>query len=240
MITEVRSGVKKFFASLALLSIELIVLVAVFLFALFAFIEVARIVFLEHKQEIDIRAFRFFSFYVSDFNNRVMLFFTFLGTHYFLIPANITLVSYFLFFKQHRWYSIKIPVIAISSVLLMYLLKLIFNRPRPLLPLLEAAHGLSFPSGHALNSVTFYGLLIYLAWKNISSRPLRIGLTVILLLIILMIGISRIYLKVHYATDVLAGYTVGFMWLVLSLWLLQKMEFYSRKKIAPVVDEGNK
>jgi len=236
MITIIRSGVKKFIASLALLSLELVAAILIFLVALIAFIQVAKMVFLDRKDEIDNQAFAFMAQHVSPFNTEVMQFFTFLGTHSFLIPANIVLVSYFLVIRKHRWYSIKIPVVAISSVLLMYLLKFIFNRPRPLIPLLEPAHGLSFPSGHALNSVAFYGLLIYLVWRNVTNVTFRVLLMTALGFIILMIGLSRIYLHVHYATDVMAGFCVGLMWLLISLWLLKKMETFSKKKITPAID----
>src|SRR4051812_3430758 len=122
MIAPIRSGIKKFFAAVALLSVEIIVAITLFLIALFAFIQVARMVFLENKEAIDQRAFKILSAYVSDWHTEVMQFFTFLGTHTFLIPANIVLISYFLFIRKHRWYSIKIPVVSLSSLLLMYLL----------------------------------------------------------------------------------------------------------------------
>jgi undecaprenyl-diphosphatase len=117
----------------------------------------------------------------------------------------------------------------------MFLLKLIFHRDRPLTPLLEAAKGYSFPSGHALMSITFYGLIIFLVWQNEKNIWLRWLLTILLALLIISIGVSRVYLRVHYASDVLAGFCVGLMWLLLSLWLLNKIEIYSRKKVDPVL-----
>jgi len=237
MIKPIRTGVKKFFAALALLSLEVIVVLIMFVIAFFVFIQVARMVFLSDKREIDKAAFNFLGEHISDMNSNVMQFFTFLGTHTFLIPANIILISYFLFIRKHRWYSIKIPVVSISSVLLMYILKNFFQRPRPLSPLLKEAKGLSFPSGHALNSVAFYGLLIYLVWRNVKNAKLRWLLITGLCVIIFMIGLSRVYLRVHYISDVLAGYAVGFMWLILSIWLLKKMENYSRKKVTPVIEK---
>ena len=161
--------------------------------------------------------------------------FTFLGTHAFLIPANLALAAYFLFIKRHRWYSIKVPVVALSSLLLMVLLKFTFHRNRPLSPLLDAAKGYSFPSGHALMSITFYGLIIFLVWQNVKRPWLKWTLTILLVLLINFIGVSRVYLRVHYASDVLAGFCVGLMWLLLSLWILKKMEIYSSKKVDPVV-----
>ena len=115
---------------------------------------------------------------------------------------------------------------------------MIFHRDRPLTPLLEAAQGYSFPSGHATMSITFYGLIIFLVWQNEKSVLLKWLLTILLALLIISIGISRVYLRVHYASDVLAGFCVGLMWLLLSLWLLKRIEGYSRRKVDPVVEKA--
>lgn len=232
----VKRGIKRIYALLTLLSIEIIVLVGIFGGALFAFIGIAKMVFKEKKEDFDQNAFTFLSNRVSDINTDVMQVFTFLGTHTFLIPANLALVAYFLFIKRHRWYSIKVPVVALSSVLLMFILKLIFQRDRPLTPLLNAAKGYSFPSGHALMSITFYGLMIFLVWQQNIKTWLKVTLTVLLALLINFIGMSRVYLRVHYASDVLAGFCVGLMWLLLSIWILNKIENFSRKKVDPVVE----
>ena len=238
MLRYVRHGVKRVYAAIALLSIEIIVVIGVFSAALFAFISIAQMIFKEKKETFDQHAFDFLAKYVSDINTNVMQVFTFLGTHTFLIPANLALVAWFLFIKKHRWYSIHVPVVALSSLLLMFLLKMIFHRDRPLTPLLEAAQGYSFPSGHATMSITFYGLVIFLVWQNEKSVLLKWLLTILLALLIISIGISRVYLRVHYASDVLAGFCVGLMWLLLSLWLLKRIEGYSRRKVDPVVEKA--
>jgi undecaprenyl-diphosphatase len=120
----------------------------------------------------------------------------------------------------------------------MFILKTLFNRPRPDLPLLFEAKGLSFPSGHALMSVTFYGLMIYIVYNSpIVGRPWKVLWIVLLVVLIIMIGMTRIYLRVHYASDVIAGYSMGFLWLVFAVWMLNRMEKYSRRKIDPVVQQ---
>ena len=235
MIKYVRHGVKRIYAAIALLSLEIIILIGVFSAALLAFVSIAKMIFKDKKEAFDQDAFNFLAKYVSDVNTDVMQVFTFLGTHTFLIPANLALVAWFLFIKKHSWYSIKVPVVALSSLLLMFSLKFIFHRDRPLSPLLEEAKGYSFPSGHALMSITFYGLLIFLVWQIEKNALLKWLLTILLVLLIISIGISRVYLRVHYASDVLAGFCVGLMWLFLSLWILKKIETYSRKKVDPVV-----
>lgn len=167
-----------------------------------------------------------------------MLFFTFLGTHNFLIPANLLLIAYFLFIKKHKWYSIKIPAIALTSLGLMFGLKYLFGRPRPDVPLIFRAEGLSFPSGHALFSITFYGLLIYIIFKTVKRRWLKWTSIILLAILCFIIGFSRVYLRVHYATDVIAGFCVGFLWLVFTIWLLNRMERFSSKKVDPVVQDS--
>ena len=238
MLKKVRVRIKEIFAAFTLLSVELIILLAIFGGALVIFIGIAQMIFKDNKSDFDLQAFKILSGSVSDINTDVMQFFTFLGTHIFLIPANIILVAYFLFIKKHRWYSVKIPVVALSSLVLMFSLKYLFRRSRPLAPLLEQARGYSFPSGHALISFTFYGLLIYLTWQNVKNIWVKWSITLALALLIFVIGLSRVYLRVHYASDVIAGYCVGCMWLLLSLWILGKIEKFSRKKVDPIVEEA--
>ncbi len=237
MLKYVRYGVKKIYAAIALISLEIIVLLGVFSAALLAFLFIAKMIFKEKKEDFDLHAFRFLRSQVSDINTDVMNVFSFLGSHNFLIPANLILVAWFLFIKKRRWYSIKVPVVALSSLLLMFGLKNFFQRDRPLTPLFEAARGYSFPSGHATMSITFYGLVIYLIWLNIKNIWLKWLATILLTLLILFIGISRVYLRVHYTSDVLAGFCIGLMWLLLSLWILGKIEIYSRRKVQPVLEE---
>ena len=117
----------------------------------------------------------------------------------------------------------------------MFGLKNLFGRPRPDVPLIFKADGLSFPSGHALFSITFYGLMIYFIYKAVQRPWLKWTLISILSLLVFIIGFSRVYLRVHYATDVIAGFCVGFLWLVFAIWMLNRMEKYSRKKVDPVV-----
>jgi len=238
MNKRIQSAIKKNLASLALLSVELIVVFVLFILALIIFTVVAYGVFKLQYQQFDFAVFDKISGIVGPRMTSFIRTVTFFGNHMFLIPANLLLVVYFLFIKKHRWYSIKVPVVALGGVLLMFLLKEIFNRPRPLIPLLEPVKGLSFPSGHAMMSASFYGLLIFLVWENVRNRVLKWGLTIFLILFILLIGFSRIYLRLHYFSDVVAGFAAGIIWLTLSLWTVRRFERFSRKKIDPVIAEN--
>jgi len=192
---------------------------------------VALIVFLIRKpirkhKPIDMLIFDKIQPGVNAINNKIMLFVTFLGKHQFLIPANLILIFYFLLVKRQTWFSIRVITIAISSLALMLLLKQLFQRKRPLSPLLKAAKGLSFPSGHAIMAVTFYGLLIYILQHTITIDWLKWLATVLMFVLIILIGFSRIYLRVHYASDVAAGFIIGLLWLLLSLAVLKWLESY--------------
>lgn len=163
---------------------------------------------------------------VNTINNKIMLFITFLGKHQFLIPANLILIFYFVVVKKQTWFSIRVITIAISSLVLMLLLKQLFQRKRPLSPLLKAARGLSFPSGHAIMAVTFYGLLIYILQHTITTDWLKWTLFILVVGLIILIGFSRIYLRVHYPSDVLGGFIIGLLWLLISLAVLKWLEGY--------------
>ena len=234
-MNRVRLSIKRGLAAIALLSAELIVVIVLFIAAMIVFSIFAIRIFGIKDETNDLIVFDRLSEWVTPFTTSFLQGITFLGSHTFLIPANLLLAFYFLFIKKHRWYSIKVPVVALGGLLLMTLLKQFFNRPRPLVPLLEPVRGLSFPSGHALMSVSFYGLLIYLVWENVKE-PIRKWLLISsLVILIILIGFSRIYLRLHYFSDVIAGFSIGVIWLSVSIWTIRRIEQYSRRKIDPVL-----
>lgn len=227
MFKRLSIRVKKAFASVALLSVEMLIVLSIFLLSLLLLAYLIRNVIVLHQTGFDQRVFGFLRGHINPANNDIMLFFTFLGTHKFLIPANLVLIMYFLI-RKHKWYAIKVPAIALSSLFLMFGLKHLFHRTRPDVPLLFHAEGLSFPSGHALFSVTFYGLLVYIIYKSVDHGFLKWSLIFLLVILTLIIGFSRVYLRVHYATDVVAGFCVGIIWLVFATWMLNKIENQSK------------
>jgi membrane-associated phospholipid phosphatase len=115
--------------------------------------------------------------------------------------------------RTHQWtMGIALILVTVGAQLLNNVLKDFFHRTRPA-PLegFIPAQAFSFPSGHAMVAAAFYGFLAYLAWRSLPGwrRPVMVGL---LLGLILLIGVSRLYLGVHYASDVFAGYVAGFLW----------------------------
>ena len=102
------------------------------------------------------------------------------------------------------------------------ILKHIICRPRPSHLRLISEGGYSFPSGHAMISICLYGLLIYLVNKFIKNKILKVLLTVLLMLIIICIGLSRIYVGVHYPSDILGGYLLSLAILITNIPLVNK------------------
>jgi undecaprenyl-diphosphatase len=236
MFKRLSARVKKIWAGIALLSAEMLIITGVFFLSLMVFIFIIRRVFLLRNEDLDNKVFDVVKPYINDTNTSIMNFITFFGKHEFLIPANLLLIAYYLL-KKRKWYSIKIPTIAISSLLLMFGLKQLFARQRPTGQLLEEAKNFSFPSGHALMSVTFYGLLAYIVWHSVKNSTVKWTLIILLILWIILIGVSRIYLRRHYVTDVMAGFAMGFLWLVISLKVIRRIEKYSKHTVDPVVQQ---
>ncbi len=112
-------------------------------------------------------------------------------------------------------------------------LKHIFQRPRPIGFRLIEIGGFSFPSGHAMASTAFYGLLIYLAYKLIKNKTIRNILIVINILIIIGIGISRIYLGVHYCSDVIVGICISLIYLILYIKIINKYKIIEKSQNKP-------
>jgi undecaprenyl-diphosphatase len=155
----------------------------------------------------------------------VMNFFSWMGTG---LPLIILMLGIMLFLHQvlgHRKELLLFAAAGIGSSLLNVALKHIFRRPRPELNRLAEAAGFSFPSGHSMAAFSLYGILVFLLWTHTRSRTGRAVLVVLSVCLVASIGISRIYLGVHYPSDVLGGYLASCFWLTATVWLYQKLRF---------------
>ena len=106
--------------------------------------------------------------------------------------------------------------------LLNYVIKIIIKRDRPNILRLIKIGEYSFPSGHAMISMGVYGYLIYLIYKKVKNTYIKYLGIIILSLLIILIGISRIYLGVHYFSDVVAGYTLSLIYLIIFIRIRRK------------------
>ncbi|WP_026462736.1 phosphatase PAP2 family protein [Adhaeribacter aquaticus] len=228
---------KKVIAVFTLIGLELAVLAGVAVVSVFIFLYIAKLVFIDQNQALDAVAFSFAEAHTTPARTSFFKFVTFFASKDFLIYGSLGLAALFLVFKKHRWYALKVPVISAGSSALNQGMKAWFNRPRPETAFYEQS-GLSFPSGHAMIGGAFYGLLIYLVWTNIRSLFWRWVLSGLLFIWIILIGFSRIYLHVHYASDVVAGWAAGFIFLIISILLLRRLEPKYARKATDVMDES--
>lgn len=221
-------------ASTALFTVELVLVWLLFLVCIIGFLYLGSEVMEGDTDGMDEAAFDFAASVGNPYMDGFIRFITFFASRQFLTPTALALVAYYLFVRKHRWNSLKIPVVALGSITLNIVLKYFFDRERPMSPLVEAS-GLSFPSGHSMVAASFYGLLIYMVWHNVRNVHLRNTLIVLLAVFVILIGFSRVYLRVHYASDVLAGFAAGFLWVIIGLTTLRRIERFSGKEITPMV-----
>jgi membrane-associated phospholipid phosphatase len=226
--------VNKTLALFALITVEVLIVWGLMMACFGVFLFLIKHVFYDNATNFDRAAFAQAESIASPLVTQFMKFVTLFATHYFLIPAALLLSFYFIFIKRHRWYSIKVPVVAGGSTALNVSLKNFFARVRPEEALQYELHGYSFPSGHAMIGLSFYGLLIYLVWRHVESQTVRWLMVAALFGWALLIGYSRIYLHVHYATDVVAGLAAGAFWVVASIYLLRQIENYTNRNVQPV------
>ena len=179
------------------------------------------LIFIVKNTQPDDSIFNFLSYHTTAPRTNTMKVITFFGNHNFLIPANLLAIAFFMF-KKSKQDALRVLIIAVSSLGIMSLLKTLFHRHRPINPLIEGITNFSFPSGHAFMSVAFFGLLIYFISHRLKANWRKPLLISILLFIIFLIGFSRVYLRVHYTTDVIAGWIFGVFWLLLCLSVLNK------------------
>ncbi len=150
----------------------------------------------------------------------IAIFITDLGGFWVSVPLIIaTLIV--LWIRDEKWDALLVLLAFVPGEGLVYLLKAFFSRVRPELQIIEA-HGYSFPSGHAFTGFILYIGGIYLLWRHTTRASYRWPGTVLLLLLAFGVGLSRIYLGVHYFTDVIGGWTLALMWL-LACYVLVRM-----------------
>ena len=136
--------------------------------------------------------------------------------------AVILLTVIFCILINNKKISFTILLNVVIATILNILLKNIIQRQRPDDFRLISETGYSFPSGHSMVSMAFYGFLIYLSIKYLKNRKLKVILITSLSILIILIGISRIYLGVHYTSDVIAGFLISACYLIVYTSLVKK------------------
>jgi membrane-associated phospholipid phosphatase len=157
-----------------------------------------------------------------------MLAASYIGSTPLLSTALVVLAAAIFWIARLRLEALTVLFVSATSAILNYVIKLIVERPRPnahLVEILQGASGASFPSGHVMSYVAFWGLLFSFAiilFKG--NRWWRIALLIVPALFVVLVGPSRIYLGDHWASDVLGGYIFGGVWLGICLWVYLKLK----------------
>ena len=158
---------------------------------------------------------------------RIAIIITNIGSAYIEIGL-MFVVGAFLFFRfKHTWETVLLVISLSGAWLLNTILKELFHRARPDIVHLVKAGGYSFPSGHAMVAAAFYSVIGYLLWLNLRNRSKPSWYVVVFTIgLISAIGISRIYLGVHFASDVIAGYAAGGVWAIACIVGLKEIRDY--------------
>ena len=125
-------------------------------------------------------------------------------------------------FIKNKKVAMTVPINLFIVVTLNVILKNIVQRPRPTELRLITETGYSFPSGHSMVSMAFYGYFIFLIYELVKSKKIKITLITIISILIPLIGTSRIYLGVHYTSDVMAGFLISIAYLLIYTSAVKK------------------
>lgn len=221
---------KTFLSFLARFSVMFLLISGLFILALILFAWIAHSVVNQKQFLFDQKIIDFVSSRSTENFISLMKIFTVFGSRIFLVPAYAVLITYYLV-KRKAMLGLHIGLIAASGTALSFGLKRVFQRTRPDLPLIESIKTYSFPSGHALSSIIFCSILIYLLWQAEIHRAWKWFLSLMLLLFALCIGLSRVALQVHFPSDVFAGFCLGLVWVILSFYLLNRIKQQPRQQV---------
>ena len=194
---------------------------------LVGFLALAEDVFHKEIMNGDIIGYKIVStLLISDFATPIAKFITNFGGAIFLII--LTIVLFILIKNKKIGLSILTNLVVIT--VLNQIIKHILQRPRPTDFRIIEETGYSFPSGHSMVSMAFYGYLIYLVYKYIKNKYIKWISIILLSILICSIGISRIYLGVHYTSDVLGGFLLSISYLIIYISAVNKF-LIERQKI---------
>lgn len=194
----------------------------IFFICLILFLALAEDVFNHDIMNGDIIGYNLISKYlINDSMTVVMKFITWFGS---VICIGLLTIILFILLKNKKIGFLIFANLVIVTIL-NQLFKFILARPRPSEYRIINETGYSFPSGHSMVSMAFYGFLIYLIYKYVGNKYLKWTSMILLFLLIIVIGISRIYLGVHYTSDVIAGFLVAISYLILYINISKRLVF---------------
>ena len=201
---------------------------------IFFFTKIAEEILEQEVHAFDTTIIDFLKSIESSILDQIMIFVTELGSVWFLALCSVISIIT-LWFKYNDKWGILLFIIGIGGGgLLTKLLKYYYERGRPSINPEIDAIGYSFPSGHSMGSLIFYGFVTYFIVRSGTKRPMKWMTILVAGILVLLIGITRIYLGAHFPSDVLAGHLAGAIWLILSILSLEWVEWQSGNSIRPI------
>jgi undecaprenyl-diphosphatase len=181
-------------------------------------------------QSMDEAVLHWFAAHRSPLLDKIMLEVSTLGTG-IVLTMIVLVASVFLWQTQHKWSVYVLLIGTIGGRFVNTFLKEFFNRPRPtIVEWATTVHTTSFPSGHAMTSLVTYGSVAYLVGRLEPSARLERITWIIATAIVIAIGFSRMYLGVHYPSDVIAGFIAGLAWLAFVIALVKAVQFFASRR----------
>lgn len=192
----------------------------ILLISLVLFLFLAEDVFNKDIVKCDIIGYSIIKSFINSSNTQVMKVITWFGSATCLIL--LTIILFIVLKNKITGFLIAINLVIVT--ILNQLLKFVLQRPRPDDYRLIDESGYSFPSGHSMVSVALYGIIVYTIYKNVKNKYVKWISIVLLSLLVLLIGFSRIYVGVHYFTDVVGGFTLGLVVLIIYIDIYDKVK----------------
>ncbi len=209
--------------------VTILIALGIFSLALNAFIEITDELFENQLGAFDRLITDVVLSFRSDRGTAFFEFMTHVGDRYAYAAIGLAMAAYF-YLRHRSWkFILQTIFVLMMSTVSNVVLKRVFNRSRPTIEHLVSVDTLSYPSGHSMAAMAFYGFLIYLV-TQLHMRPvLRWILIVFLVLVIFCVGVSRIYLGVHFPSDVAAGFMGGLIWVTFCVILFNIVTLLRRQ-----------
>jgi len=174
---------------------------------------------------VDNLMYKIITIKMSNVITNIYKFITFLGSTEFILFLCAFFIGLFLFLRKHNK-GIIISCVLLISTIVNSVLKIIFGRSRPeevLKLVIEETY--SFPSGHTMAAVSMYGILIYIVLKSNMNKKIKTILSCILGVIPVLVALSRVYLGAHYISDVIGGFLISTILLLIEIYIIDKNDW---------------
>lgn len=210
--------------------VTILISALLFIIAMNAFVELTDELAENELHGVDQSVTSFIVSFRKPWLTEYLTFITHLGDRNAYVIFTVLLAAYY-FIKKRSWkFIIQTALVLILASLSSMVLKRVINRARPTLEHLVTVNTLSYPSGHSMSAMAFYGFLVYLCLRYNMRRGVRYVFIALLVLVIVSIGVSRIYLGVHYPSDVAAGFIGGLIWVTFCAIVFTIIDLLRRRQ----------